>query len=292
MELYQIVPLCNAVVYTLGALCLKRSTNDGIGPWRTAFAINLVLFLVAAPFWFFGKDLESWRALLPAAAVGASFFVGQICGCIAIHKGDVSVVTPVLGTKPILVALIGVSLGWEALSWTVWGAAVLSAVAVFLLRGGTLVERRRLFASIAWGLGSAAAYSLTDLLTQRFGVALGFEKLMAGSFTFVMIASLALIPMFRSPFGDAPRRAIGWLGAGAAFMAMQATAMAFTISRFGHASEVNILYSSRGIWSVALVWLVGHWFSNTERALGGGEMLRRLAGSILLLAAIGAVVAD
>jgi hypothetical protein len=46
------------------------------------------------------------------------------------------------------------------------------------------------------------------------------------------------------------------------------------------------LYNTRGIWSVVLVWVIGHWFSNTERSIGKRAMLRRLAGALILLAAV------
>jgi hypothetical protein len=67
--------------------------------------------------------------------------------------------------------------------------------------------------------------------------------------------------------------------------------MAYAIGTFGHATVVNIVYSSRGMWSVVLVWLVGHWFQNTERAEQGHTiMATRFAGSGLILAAIWIVV--
>jgi len=66
---------------------------------------------------------------------------------------------------------------------------------------------------------------------------------------------------------------------------VQASGVAWGIVNLG-ATTTNVLYNSRGVWSVVLVWWVGHWFGNTERARGPGVMLRRLAGSLLLLSAI------
>jgi hypothetical protein len=66
--------------------------------------------------------------------------------------------------------------------------------------------------------------------------------------------------------------------------------MAYSIISFGSATTTNVIYNSRGIWSVLLVWSVGHWFANHEKAQGGRIMGRRLAGSALLLAAIGLLV--
>lgn len=55
---------------------------------------------------------------------------------------------------------------------------------------------------------------------------------------------------------------------------------------YGNATAVNILYSSRGIWSVVLVWLLGGWFGNSEREQGKEVMVRRLVGAFLLFLAI------
>jgi len=39
-----------------------------------------------------------------------------------------------------------------------------------------------------------------------------------------------------------------------------------------------------------LVWLIGHWFGNTERQLGGTILRWRLIGAALMLGAIGLIV--
>jgi hypothetical protein len=69
----------------------------------------------------------------------------------------------------------------------------------------------------------------------------------------------------------------------------QTLGMFICISLFRHANAataINIVYNSRGIWSVLLVWLVGPWFGNIERAHGVKIMITRLSGSMLLLSAI------
>ena len=286
MEIYHVIPLLNAVIYTLGALCIKRATNDGIGPWRTTFFTNLILFLVAVPFWFFGEPIESWTLLWIPAAIGVAFFLGQLFGCLAIHKGDVSLVTPLFGTKTVIVALLASVVFGVAISGTVWVGAVMSAMAILLMRGETHAERARLLPSIYLGLACALFYAFTDVLMQVYGYRIGFHKIMAGTFSFVALWSLVLIPKFSASVSSISKRAWGWLAAGGGLLALQATGMAYVLSVYGKATVVNILYSSRGIWSVVLVWVIGHWFSNYEKKLGRNVMFRRLIGSILLIAAI------
>jgi hypothetical protein len=46
------------------------------------------------------------------------------------------------------------------------------------------------------------------------------------------------------------------------------------------------VYSARGLFSVVLVWAVGHWFSNDEQHLAPGVLRMRFAGAALMVAAI------
>lgn len=290
MQPYHWIPLLTAFVYTLGALCIKRATTHGIGPWRTTFLSNFALFLAAAPLWFFGEPIESLEALFIPLGAGAAFFVGQLLTCLAIHRGDVSLLTPLLGTKTVFVAIImSVGLG-ESLTLSVWGGAVLSAVAILLMGGGASGDKSKVMITLWLGIGSALTFAASDSLVAGFGVQLGFHKMVAGMFSAVMLCSFFLIPLFKSNMSSISALTWKWMGLGALLMATQASLMAFVLSTYGKATVVNVVYSSRGIWSVALVWWIGHWFSNEEQSLQRGVLLRRLFGSLLLVAAIFSVV--
>ena len=69
-------------------------------------------------------------------------------------------------------------------------------------------------------------------------------------------------------------------------LSLQATGMIYSIAKFREVTTTNILYNTRGIWSVVLVWIIGHWFANSERDQGTSVMLRRLIAATLLLAAV------
>jgi hypothetical protein len=77
---------------------------------------------------------------------------------------------------------------------------------------------------------------------------------------------------------------------GAVILALQAARMTYALGVYGDATAVNIVYASRGLWSVAAVWLVGHWFGNEEQTLPTHLLRNRLGGAALMLAAIGLVV--
>jgi hypothetical protein len=58
----------------------------------------------------------------------------------------------------------------------------------------------------------------------------------------------------------------------------------------GHAASINVVYSSRGLWSVILVWWLGHWVQSREQHLQRGVLLWRLAGATTMIAAIALVL--
>lgn len=290
MEAYHVIPLLTGLLFTVGTLCIKRATTHGIGPWRTTFFSNLVLFLMATPFWFLGEPIGGMEALLMPLLIGTLFFVGQLLWCLAIHKGDVSLLTPLMGTKPVFVAFIVSVWLKESLSAMVWIGAVLSVLAILLMSGRSKVGGKRVLYSVLLGLGCSLSYAAADSAMQAYGSALGYQKMIAGTFSVVMVYSLFLIPRFRGPVSTVSKATWAWLLGGATVWAFQTCLMAYVLSAYGKATVVNVVYSSRGVWAVLLVWAVGHWFANQEQSLGRGVLARRLLGALLLVAAIFAVM--
>ena len=68
-------------------------------------------------------------------------------------------------------------------------------------------------------------------------------------------------------------------------MSLQSVAFVSGVAIFGDATAMNVVDSIRGVWSVAAVWLIGHWFASTEAQLGAGVLRWRLAGAALMTSA-------
>jgi hypothetical protein len=102
--------------------------------------------------------------------------------------------------------------------------------------------------------------------------------------------SVVLIPFFHAPLTAIPRAAMPWLMGGCVFIGVQSLVFVMAIVIFRNATSANVIYSSRGLWSVLAVWAVGHWFANREQHLGGGVLRWRLAGAVLMMAAIALVL--
>jgi drug/metabolite transporter (DMT)-like permease len=128
-----LLPLVSSLLYVLGVLLVKRASDLGVGVWRTTFVANMAMAVVFAPLWLVSEVAMPWHQIWQPALVAGLLLVGQVAGFYALSRGDVSVATPVLGVKVILVALWTTWMLDEVVPVRLWIAAGLSAVAVGLL---------------------------------------------------------------------------------------------------------------------------------------------------------------
>lgn len=280
-----IFPLASSLLYVVAAMFLKQAGGLGSSIWRTAFACNGVtacLFLLLLPL---GGHLPGWQLWYQPVLVGGLFVGAQLLTFVALRSGDVSVATPVMGSKVVLVALFTTVLGVAHVSGWLWAAAGLSVLGIGLLnRGG--VARGGAVARTAWlALAAASCYALFDVLVMSWAPGWGAGRFLPAVMLVSGALSLGFIRLFRHgpPLEHRGRRA---LLAGAFFIALQALLLVSTMALFGDATAVNVVYSTRGLWSVLMVWWLGHWFGNSEREHGVAALRARLLGAGCLCAAV------
>lgn len=282
-----LIPLICAWVYVLGALAVKRAGELGVGVWRTSFLSNWTIALIFVPVWFWQHGrifpaIDYWQPLLTATL----FIVGQVLTFFALSRGDVSIVTPVLGTKVILVALFSsmLRIGHVPLKW--WLGAACSTLAILLLHLSAGKNRRSVLAPAMFAFCSAAAFGLNDVLLQKWIPVWGIGSFFPPMFLMVAVISFGFVPFFSAPLGRLNGSMWRWVGPGVVLMGLNNGGIVFAIGLMGSATAVNILYSSRGLFSVAAVWLIGHWFHSEEKNLELSVLRWRLLGAGLMGAAI------
>ena len=279
-----IIPLCSAVGYTLAAMALKRAM-DGGHPWRVLFIVNLIGAVLFQSWLLHGGLPFTSTNIIHAMLAGTAFFIGQVFTFIAISRGDISIATPVLGTKVIFVTLF-VFLLEGKMDQKLWVATFLTTLALALLGGEWQANRKRLLVSVVFAFLASIAFAATDVMQQHWKEELGFGHFGPVMFATVGTLSFTLIPFFSAPLREMPRPMVIWAFGGGTLLTIQAMGIAYCIATFGEVTVTNVLYNTRGLWSVALVWVVGHWFANSEKQVGGGIMTRRLIGALILLAAV------
>lgn len=283
-----LIPLTCAFTYVLAALAFKRAAELGVGVWRTTFVANWTACLAFLPLWLVAGHPVVDLGLYWQPAVAAAFFLlGQAAMFLALKHGDVTVTTPVMGSKVIMVALFTVLLGAGETPLRWWIGAGLSAVAVLLLNlGPGLGTKRHVGRTVLLAWLSASSYGLGDVCIQKWAPGWGAAAFAPAMFGWVGIYSLALIPVFSAPLRAMTGQAWRWVGLGSALMAVNNAGIVLAIGIWGGATAVNIVYSARGLVSVLAVWAVGHWFHSQEQNHAPGVLRNRLIGAGLMLAAI------
>ena len=300
-----ILPLGAGFGYACGAVAIKRALSAGAsGAWVNLLC-NTAMAVLFQGLWLLpGHPLDPELLLAPVLC-GLLFFMGQVFTFRAIDTGDVSVATPLLGSKVLLVALFSFLLIGKSLPHAIWMASLMASLGIGLISYSPGGKHTRLLEAIAWSLAAAAVFALTDVLVQRWVPLVGYSRfapLMFGSvglFSVVYVPSL-MVSRASSKGGsvqhflvEASRlsKSLPWLLVGALLLAVQALAMYSAIGLFGSATMTNILYGSRCLWSVLLVWVLGSMagdFSTGQKQVG--MMIRRLIGAVLLFGAMALVL--
>ena len=284
-------PLVAALLYSFGALVLKRSSDLGVGLWRTTFVANLIVACLFSFLWLLGGPPIERELLWQPGVIAMCLFFGQLAQFLALDKGDVSVAVPVFGLKVILVAFLTPLLIGEAVGVKLWIAAFLSVLGItFLNRKDAGQPPRHLLLTFVSGGFGAVAFAVFDVLVQKWGPYWGVGRLLPCIFWINALLSFGLIFRFSAPLSAIRVQAWPWLAGGSVLLGTQSIIFVSTLAVFGKATSANIVYASRGLLSVALVWMIGHWFKNAEQHLGPQVMRWRLAGALMMMSAIVLVV--
>ena len=136
-------------------------------------------------------------------------------------------------------------------------------------------------------LGCAASFAVVDLLIQSWAGRIGVWNFLALQFASVGALSLATLPFFGLRSLHAPRKAWKWIALAIGLSGLQAILITASIGIWKDAAGVNVVYSTRGILSILLVWSVGHWMKNQEGKVAGKQtMAWRLIGAAFILLAV------
>jgi len=112
-----LLPLVSSLLYVAAAMFVKQAADGGVGPWRTSFVCNwitAIIFLALLPF---GGTIPGPVQFYQPAVVALLFVGGQLLTFLALDKGDVSVATPVMGVKVILVAVFTIAFTGQTVRW-------------------------------------------------------------------------------------------------------------------------------------------------------------------------------
>ncbi len=291
-RLYLLIPLGCAWLYASGALLMKVAQHRGVGALRITVLANVATALGFLFYYPWERGLVIPDPWWPVAAAGVTFALGQMLTILAFSRGRVSVATPALGTKALLVTLLVWAFLDQDLSWAVWLAAVAMVVGLAVLVGRKPTGAGGEVVSVVLSLLAALAFASFDVLIRYWSVEgrLGFGVVAPYGIAIATLLSLPIAAFDRTPLrGAVPTKAWRSLVPGVALNGLQSMIFIWFIGDFGLPAQGNIVYGSRGIWGVVLVWVLGRWFGQVERFHTPGLLVRRLVGATLMTVGVALV---
>lgn len=307
------IPFFASLLFVAALICINRLTGNPayrVGPMAPLFVTNVGLAIVFSGLWLMGGTVRPdlwWQPV----SIAIMFMAGLALTFYAVNQGDVSVATPVFGVKVIFVPLLLWGLHSTSLPPSLWISAAMATVGIaaiqFKMRkrptqtdgpaaaeqatatadqqaSGANVRRAALIA-IGAASGAAAIYAMVDVSLQTWSPSWGAGRLLPLSFWCVGLMSLPMawsVPWRRLANPPATRLLLG----GSLMTVGQVVCITFTLSYFGDATRVNVVYGLRGLWSVALAFLVAKIWGGREAELSGLELAQRTVGAILLTGAV------
>jgi drug/metabolite transporter (DMT)-like permease len=289
IPIFSIIPLFLGLLAACGALSAKRALEEGcsalrLGAWScVAFGIlHLPLLFWAEPP---GESAKLYQVMLP----GLAFFAAMMMLYAAIQYGEVSIATPLMGTKVLLVVILTALVLGEEVPAPFWIAAFLVLLGVIFMRTAGGDKPKRFLPTLFLALGACSFFAADETMMQawRFHWGVG----LFGPLMMLTAGGLGLLALIFVPRPEAVPSRVGkiWFWAAIGFIGLQTLGFIVCLSLFDHpnaAAIINLTFNSRGLWSIVLVWVVGHWFGNREREQGGRTMTGRLVGALFLFVAI------
>ena len=279
-----LLALLAGLIYAGGAIAGKKALELGCGQVRTVILSNLILSVCFFPHLFLCAGWPTLGELGIGAGLGSIFLLAQALLFRALRAGDASMVSPLMGIKSILVAFFLILLGFSdaPLPRSTWLAAALTAVAVALIGWPARNTGSTTAKGILLAIGSAAAFSLLDSMVPHFSHQTDPLRMLFCIFGSLGLLTLVLLPWKEEAIFRRGQAGDPWAWRSSILIAMQAVLMSTAIACYRVPTEVNVVYSSRGLWTILFVAWLGKKLCLSEGSLTHWVKVRRLVGSILL----------
>jgi len=286
-SLYLLWPLLAAMLYAVGAQAMHLAGGRGASP-RHANAISTLVTAVG----FFGFSApfspDFWPVIWwHAPVMGLSFAVAQYFTVLSFTRGDVSLATPILSAKVLIIAAILAAFVGETVGWEIWVGAVFCLLGITALqqadhRSGTSGR----FGFTLWtSLLAAAGFAVFDVLVQEMSKVNGFHRILPHALVWSAAIAWLLSYTARRPWPQWGHAAWRPLLFGSFLNSTQSIILITVIALSQDVAGCNIVYGSRGIWGVVVAWIAAHYLYKATRTSQGG-LWWRLGGAGLIFASI------
>ncbi|MBN8249213.1 MAG: DMT family transporter, partial [Verrucomicrobia bacterium] len=238
--LHLLLPFLAAFVFALGNVLQKRAFHEGAGVLPVFVLNNVALGLAFLPMLAMPHEPVPWGRLWQPVVAGFGFFIGSILGLIALRRGDVSLVTPLLGTKVILVAAVSALAFRVPLAGGQILAAGLTTLGVFVMGATEWRPGGRVGESTLLAVACSLGFAVCDTLIQQWAAPFGVRTFVPLLFGTLGMLSLGVAMAYGRPALRVPPPAWKWMAAAATAVVTQAMLITLAIAWWRDATGVNV----------------------------------------------------
>lgn len=282
---YLLLALIAAFFYSISGLLNKQAMAKGCGPLRIYMLQAWFGTLLLSPFLFRGAPMPPSTWWQPALAA-LCWFCASAIYVHTLRDGDLSIIGPVAGVKPVFNAMLIALLLGVQVPLATWIACGLAATALYVMRTPSSHGSHSFGRTAVQTLAAMFLFALTDICLQRWAAAWGALRFSAFLFLGGAVLSLSLIPRFGTTYRNLTPATRRFLLTGTFIASVPGICIGFAIGKYGHGAEVNVGYSLHVLITLGIVWIFGRHIGNTEHTVGRRVFFRRLAGALILLLAI------
>ena len=284
-------PVIAAALYSLSVIFVKLSTAENkISPTSILVLNNVAMWLLFLPSLFFKGGIKDMMLIWQPILVGLFFAMGNYATFLCAHKGEVSLMTPIMGLKILIVLILAKFILGMELPHLMVAAGIICCIAVFIMG----YSKKRISSKKEWltfglAIWACSSYAACDVLIQKFSPNFSALSMLCISNFVLLISTFPYFKRFARDLKNAPKPALALAATAAALMVVEALFMFFALTGSVSAPLCNILYNTRGIMSIILVFIIGKYVDGLDK-LSQGSAIRRVIGSIMIFASVGMVV--
>lgn len=279
-------PLIAAALYSVSVILVKEYSSFGKMSGVGALILNnAIMCAVFAPALFLGGNVNLHKLWEPVL-IGVFWGLANIATFICAQKGEVSLMTPIMGVKVLIVFVFAHFLIGAVLTTPMYIAGFACCFAVFLMGFDKSSLKSKKFAiTLFLALAACTSYAMADVLIQTFSSDFSPWHMLAISSVSVLVSSFPFLHKFAAEVRNADKKSLSLCALAALIMAVESLFIFYAIREGVGAALCNILYNMRGVISVVLVFILGKKLKGVAE-LNTTMATKRLVGSIIIIAAV------
>ncbi len=280
-------PVLAAACYALGVIAVKYASKSKTISGVSLLAMNnLFSGAVFIPQIFFAPDLPEFSIIWQPLLAGAFCAAGNLATFICAERGEVSLMTPIMGVKILFVLIFSNVMLQTRLPFSIMISGAICCAAVFIMGASkSKLNRQKFRFTVFLALSACASYAACDVLMQKYAPNFSTRAMLALTTVAMPVSVIPLIPKLIGELKKSNPETIAFGSFSSVLLVGESYLMFISITGAVGAAMSNILFNTRGIIAIALIFAFGT-KSMKIRELDRHLAMRRAFGAAMILLSI------